>query len=556
MRCRSTLLPAVALLTACEGHIGGNLSPNANNAPSPSPSPSAPPSLEACPAPAPGPPRLVRLSAEEYRGAIAVLFGGRTLRLLELGPTPVQFTAPFSYARSSDRYSTYGGLAPITEVDVDESWQAAALIADAYLGTIKDRALACFPPAGLEQACLSPILGTILERLWARPATPAELSEWIGEVGASAAELGALEALRTVIRQLLLSPDFLFRTELGAEGLLTPYERARGLAAALTLAPPDDALWRAAERGALSTPAGVGAEVRRLLASPEELPTLQGFLNELLDFRSTLGVLKDASRFPKHKPGALADDTQQVLNVLIKEHARSGLLRELLKSDLIFVRSATKESWGVRAEVSNEGTFLRDPSRSGILTHPAWLTGYSENDHNHLVRRGRFIRERLLCGNVPSLPIGMVPRIEQTPGTSYRQKLEQHSRDPNCWACHQKMDPLGFAFEAWDHLGRPQQLDNGAPIDTRGRLDSLGSPDADYANAKDMMQRLSEAPAVQECWVRQLFRYYRGHEATAEEECEIKQLTKRYTDSGEDTLAVIEALFVSPAYLERQGVAP
>lgn len=550
---RSTLLSAVALLTACEGQIGGTL-PSTSTNPSPSASPA--PTLETCPAPAPGPARIVRLSAEEYRSTIAVLFGGRSLRLLELGPTPVQFTAPFSYARSSDRYSTYGGLAPVTEVDVDESWQAAALIAEAYVETIKERALRCFPPTGIDQSCLAPILSTIIERLWSRPAAPEELSGWLEEVGGSASELEPLEALRTLIRQLLLTPDFLFRTEIGGPGGLTPFERARGVAAALTQSPPDDALWRAAQSGALSSPQSVGAEVRRLLASPEELPTLRGFLNELLDFRATLGVIKDPTRFPKHKPGALAEDTQQVLDVLIKEHARSGLLREILSTDLIFVRSATKESWGVQAEVTAEGVYLRDPSRSGLLTHPAWLTGYSENDHNHIVRRGRFVRERLLCGSVPSLPIGMVPRIEQTAGTSYRQKLEQHSRDPSCWACHRSMDPLGFAFEAWDHLGRPQQMDNGAPVDTRGRLDSLGTADVDYANAKEMMGRLASAPAVQECWVRQLFRYYRGHEATAAEECEVKQLAKLYADSGEDTLAVIEALFVSPAYLERQGGAP
>jgi hypothetical protein len=182
---RSTLLSAVALLTACEGQIGGSL-PSTSTNPSPSASPA--PRLETCAAPAPVPPASCA-SAEEYRSTIAVLFGGRSLRLLELGPTPVQFTAPFSYARSSDRYSTYGGLAPVTEVDVDESWQAAALIAEAYLETIKERALSCFPPTGLDRSCLAPILSTIIERLWSRPAAPDELSGWLEEVAGSASEL-------------------------------------------------------------------------------------------------------------------------------------------------------------------------------------------------------------------------------------------------------------------------------------------------------------------------------------------------------------------------------
>ena len=94
-------------------------------------------------------------------------------------------------------------------------------------------------------------------------------------------------------------------------------------------------------------------------------------------------------------------------------------------------------------------------------------------------------------------------------------------------------------------------MDNGAPVDPRGALDGLGVGDGPYADAADMMQRLAEAPAVTACWVRQLFRYYRGREPTQTDACELARLGKLYVDSGEDSLAVIEALFATKTFLER-----
>ncbi|MFO0727940.1 MAG: DUF1588 domain-containing protein [Myxococcota bacterium] len=548
-------LPLVfAGLLGCTGRIGSDATAGDPSPPPPAPAvpsePGPPPPPDCTPA-LTSPPRLVRLSAEQYRATVSVLFGGRSLRLLELGPTAIHFTAPFGYARSSDRFSTYAGAAPLSELDADETWTAANVVAEAYAAQIQGDVLHCLGMGGVDAACLQPILAEMLSRLWSRPPTSEEVGEWIAELNATLAELDPPAAVLTLVRQALSSPSFLFRTELGEGGPLTSYERAAAIAFAITQQPPDDALWTAAAAGSLSTTAGVRAEVRRLLASPGELSSLRGFLNELLDVSSVLNVTKDATRFPKHNPAALLDDTQRVMEVLVREHARGGLLRALLTTDLVFARRATEESWGLTGGVSNDGEFLHAPGRSGIFTHPAWLAGYSENDHNHIVRRGRFLRERLLCGAVPSLPIGMVPKIEQSPGTSYRMKLEVHSKDPGCWACHQKMDPLGFAFESWDHLGRPQTMDNGAAVDPSGIVDSIGDASGPYADAQSLMAKLADSPEVQRCWVQQLFRYYLGREPTEADACQISQLAHLYAASGEDTMAVIEAIFTSPAYLNR-----
>ncbi len=180
----------------------------------------------------------------------------------------------------------------------------------------------------------------------------------------------------------------------------------------------------------------------------------------------------------------------------------------------------------------------------------------SEPDHNHLVRRGRFVRERLLCGEVPMLPGGVVPQIEKKPGLTFRQRIEQHSTDPACSGCHQLMDPLGAGFEAWDHLGRPQTMDNGGVVATSGALTGAGELDGPYGDAKQLMQRLAESPEVRACWVKQVFRFVRGRDVIATDRCELERLTQLYDTSGEDTLAVIEAMFASEAFLQRTQVTP
>lgn len=487
-------------------------------------------------------PRLKRLGAAEYQTKVAPLFpdGG-----------PRGLVVPFSQRRRTDLFSTWAGQASLSEYDVDDVWSAADAIATAWTDA---RPQLCIGSARTP-SCLRAVFGPLLSALWSRTATDADLSALATSLDDAERELPPKQAVVATLRELLMSPDFLFRAELGVEGRLSAVEVAGALAFTLSEAPPDARLLQLADTGALETAEAVGEEARRLLARPAEVPALRRFLRELLQYENATLTQKDAKAFPFHRPSELIDDTEQVVERLVTEHARAGLHRALLTSDLVYVRPSTAQSWGLTLS-TDAGVFLHDRTRAGVLTHPSWLVAMSEPDHNHLVRRGRFVRERLLCGEVPMLPGGVVPEVEKKPGLTFRQRLERHSSDPACAGCHQLMDPLGMGFEAWDHLGRAQREDNGGVVVTRGELGGAGEVDGPYDDARQLMERLAESPEVRACWVKQVFRFVRGRDVGSADRCELERLTRAYEASGEDTVALLEVMFASDAFLNRTPVTP
>lgn len=481
--------------------------------------------------------RLARLSGTQYRAVVArVLPEWKPLDALEV---------PFSQPRRTDVYSTWSSQASLGEYDVDDAWSAAELIATEW---VERQQRAC-PGAGRSEACVVSAWKPFVSALWSRPPTSEELASITQSLAEYERDLPGKPAAVAMARALLMSPQFLFRQELGIDGALDAYELAAAVSFTLTDAPPDEPLRRLVESGA--APGIIAGEASRLLAQPTNVPALRRFLREFLQYETAAQTFKDPAQFPFHRPRELVDDTERVVERLLERHARSGLQRALLTSTLVHVRPSTARSWGLQL-TADAGVFLDDPSRTGVLSHPSWLVAMSEPDHNHLVRRGRFVREKLLCGQVPNLPGGVVPQIEKKPGLTFRQRLEQHSTDPACAGCHQLMDPLGMGFEAWDHLGRAQTMDNGGPVSTSGLIEGAGDQDGPYADTRELMKRLADAPEVRACWVRQVFQYFRGRPIREADLCELERLTQLYEDSGEDTLAVIEALFESPAFLNRQ----
>jgi len=411
----------------------------------------------------------------------------------------------------------------------------------------------------MDRACLSRILSEALESLWSRSPTAGEMQRWLDEAVALRAELEPTETLVTLFRQALLSPEFLFRSELGSGGRLSPEERAAGIALALTEAPPDVDLWRAAHERGLETPEQVKTEVQRLLLEPEHLPSLRRFLGELLTFDASLSVAKDGARFPWHHPAVLVDDTRRVVDALVKDHARSGLLRALLTSDLVFVRPSTRQSWDVAAstEVPEDGTFLHDPRRAGILTHPAWLIAQSDNFDNSPIHRGKWIREKLLGAKLPEIPITVDAQLPEEPHNTLRERMRV-TRETYCWKCHVRMDPLGLPFEMYDHFGRYRETDLDKPVETSGQLEGTGDAklDGPVQNAVELIERLAKSERVEQVFVRHVFRYFIGRNETSADGPTLVQAHRAYAESGGSLQALLASLLSSPALLERTTDTP
>lgn len=203
--------------------------------------------------------------------------------------------------------------------------------------------------------------------------------------------------------------------------------------------------------------------------------------------------------------------------------------------------------------------------RVGILTHPAWLAAWSGNFHNDPIRRGKWIREHLLAGSVPDVPITVDASIPDDPHKTLRQRLTK-TRAAYCWKCHQKMDPLGLPFEAYDDFGlfrkreglghtkslrKPKKT---APLVTTGELIKSGDEkiDGKVNNVSEMMRKLASSPRVRQSFVRHAFRYWMGRNERLYDSPTLIAADQSYVRNGGSFKALVLSLLTSDSFLYRK----
>ena len=204
---------------------------------------------------------------------------------------------------------------------------------------------------------------------------------------------------------------------------------------------------------------------------------------------------------------------------------------------------------------------LAKGKRVGILMHPAWLLSHSLNLDNDPVRRGKWIRERLLAGTIPELPITVDASIPEDPHRSLRERFTKISDDKYCWRCHVRMNPLGMSFEGFDDFGRHrngiellQAKGKSKPVDSRGILEGTGSDalDGETSDPIDMMTRIAKSDRARQSFVRHAFRYWMGRNETLSDSATLIAADKAYRDGGGSFRALVVSLLTSDSFLYRK----
>ena len=223
----------------------------------------------------------------------------------------------------------------------------------------------------------------------------------------------------------------------------------------------------------------------------------------------------------------------------------------------------------------------RIPNRKGILTHPAWLIAHSQNLETDPIHRGKWIREKLLAGTIPDVPITVDAVIHPDKDKTLRQRMEGRTGDNYCWRCHQKMDPLGFPFENYDDFGRFRTMENlehpdnlikkadrkvlnefGAslaeyktlPVNVRGVLKGTDDPelDGDVKDAFDLIDRLAKSEKVRQSIIRHAFRFFLGRNETLADSKTLIDADKAYLDSNGSFDSVVISLLTSDSFIYRK----
>lgn len=223
-----------------------------------------------------------------------------------------------------------------------------------------------------------------------------------------------------------------------------------------------------------------------------------------------------------------------------------------LKGPKVFAR-VSRRSFG-NGSMRPDRVLAKAPEgqRLGILTHPSWLVSHSDAMDNHAILRGRWVRERLLGGGIPDVPITVDAMLPDEPKTSLRERMRV-TREDYCWTCHRKMDPLGLPFEMFNHAGLYRETELNKPVDTTGEIIDSGDPelDGEVADAIELIQKLADSERTEQVFVRHAFRFWMGRNETLHDAPVLQDAHRAYKESGGSMKALLVSLLTSDAFLYR-----
>jgi hypothetical protein len=326
------------------------------------------------------------------------------------------------------------------------------------------------------------VLKKFAGRAYRRPATDDEVKQLVELFKLAKADGNDfVGATKIALTAALVSPNFLFRVEKEQSSdpskpyPISDYELATRLSYFLWSSMPDDELLAKAGANELHKPEVLKQQVRRMLGDEKAEALVSNFIGQWLELRNIDGATVDRKVFPFFNERLRADMRREVetfFDHLVRED-RSVL--DLLTADYTYINERLARHYGIDG-ISGEGfrkVSLQNSHRAGVLTMAGVLTVTSMPTRTAPVKRGKFILEEILGTPIPPPP-AEVPPLSEKPADvsakSLRERLQVHREDATCNSCHSRMDPLGFALENFDAIGKWRDKDGSFDVDASGVL--------------------------------------------------------------------------------------
>ena len=326
-----------------------------------------------------------------------------------------------------------------------------------------------------EEPCAREIIAALARRAYRRPVTAGDVDPLLGLYREGRRDRDFEAGIERALEGLLAMPQFLMRverqpvdTQPGAVYRISDLELASRLSFFLWKSTPDDELLDVAERGELSTPATLARQVRRMLRDRRSTRFMDDFVGQWLQMRNIFSQDPDGALFAGFNDtlrSAMVRETELFFRSQVQEDRP---MTDLLRADYTFLNEQLARHYGIDDLYGSH--FRRvtwtDDRRHGLLGHASLLTVTSYANRTSVVLRGKWVLENLLGAPPPPPPPNVPPLAEndrQQP-TSLRERMELHRASPVCASCHARMDPLGFALEHFDAIGRWRETDGGAEI--------------------------------------------------------------------------------------------
>ncbi len=320
---------------------------------------------------------------------------------------------------------------------------------------------------------------------------------------------------------------------------------------------PDDELLAAAERGELVEDDGLARQVERLLGSPRLENAVRAFFSDLYGFDQIEQglVRKDPMLFPAFSQALIDDAREQTLRI-VTDHllARDGDYRDLFTTRQSFMTRTLGLVYRVPVPAATGWQPFEFPAgseRAGLLTNLSLLALYSHPGRSSPTLRGKFVREVLLCQDVPPPPgdidFSMFADMGGMRRTA-RERLEAHVASSVCAGCHSLMDPIGLALEKMDSIGAYRETENGEAIDPSGELNGRA-----FDDAIGLGETLSEDPLLGPCFVQNIYKYAMGRDVVRSEDAFLADLQERLADTGYRLRDVLRMIVMSEAFRTTSG---
>ncbi|HXU79999.1 MAG TPA: DUF1592 domain-containing protein [Polyangia bacterium] len=452
----------------------------------------------------------------------------------------------------------------------------APLLADYYLRASDELAtnllgrsaefLKC-PVSGLGQAsCLGEFIRTLGMKMWRRPVTDAEVGKLTALYTSTVPMAGGPDqGFKNIVQAMFMSPNFLYRTELGNTTqagqvtYLTDYELAAALSYMLWDSSPDKTLYDLAAANMLHDKDVLVQQAQRLWSTKKSQTALNAFMQQWLQIEELLGADKDPAIFPKYDKMVAADlleESRLFLNSVVFDAGGDKSFKTLFTASYGFVNSRTAPIYGATsASAALTKTPLNGAQRKGLLTMGAFMAAHADGDDTGLVSRGRYFREEILCDHVPPPnPADAVFDPQKIrPDMTNRERLEAHTTNPVCHACHQLFDGLGFAMENYDPVGQYRTMDKGKMIDPTGSIPLPSGKTIEFKNFIDLVDQLAVSPDLYSCFSSQYLSYATGRGADTINACERKLVTDEFVQSGYKVDTLVMSVVKSPSFMARKN---
>jgi mono/diheme cytochrome c family protein len=424
----------------------------------------------------------------------------------------------------------------------------------------RKKILVCDPATG--PRCVDRILATLARRAYRRPVTGTEVAALKKFVDLAVADGQSVEqGIGLAIQAILVSPHFLFHIERdlypndpGRMHRISDVELASRVSYFLWNSMPDDELLSLAERRRLNVPVVLDAQVTRMLADPKASAMAENFAGQWLEIRNLDAIKPDPQKFPAWGPelrDAMKTETRMFFDTILRENRPIG---EFIDARYTFLNELLAKHYGIDGVSGPEfrRVDLTTGERGGVLTHGSVLAVSSYPTRTSVVIRGKYILQNIL-GTPPPPPPADVPALdEQAVGTtaSLRKQMETHRTNAICASCHARMDPLGFALENYDAIGKWRTMDGGFPVDSSGVLPGGKK----FSNSAEMRQILTErVPELTRTLTEKLLIYSLGRGLQRYDRPTVNGIARKVAASGYGFQTLVQEVVRSLPFQSRRA---